>query len=33
VLRVDPYFHVLVLFKSFQNKDASYSNHTRVANN
>jgi hypothetical protein len=27
---VSPYFQVLALFKSFQMKDASYSNHTRV---
>jgi hypothetical protein len=30
---VSPYFEVLALFKTFQKKGASYSNHTRVANN
>jgi hypothetical protein len=28
-----PYFQVLALFQPFQKKGASYSNHTRVANN
>jgi hypothetical protein len=30
---VSPYFQVLALIKSFQMKNASYSNHSRVANN
>jgi hypothetical protein len=30
-LRVSPYFQVLPLFKIFQKKGASYSNHIKVA--
>jgi hypothetical protein len=31
VLGVSHYFQILAQFKSFQNKGAAYSNHTRVA--
>jgi hypothetical protein len=30
MLRVGPYFYILALFKSFQKKGATYSNHTRA---